>query len=87
MTAARGGRPGIALAVSDTGSGIDPEHIERIFYPFFSTKRNDGTGLGLSICRDIVRAHDGAIAVESVPGAGTRFSVWLPADGGEARRG
>jgi signal transduction histidine kinase len=86
-TEARAGRPGVVLAVSDTGSGIAPEHIERIFDPYFSTKRDDGTGLGLSICRDIVRAHDGAIAVESAPGAGARFSIWLPADRGEARRG
>jgi signal transduction histidine kinase len=87
-TAARAGRPGVALAVSDTGSGVAPEHVERIFDPFFSTKRSDGTGLGLSICRDIVRAHDGAIAVESAPGmTGARFSIWLPAEGGEARRG
>ena len=86
-TAARDGRPGVVLAVRDTGTGIPPDHIERIFDPFFSTKRNDGTGLGLSICRDIVRAHDGAIAVESAPGAGTCFSVWLPGDRGEARRG
>ena len=85
--AARDGRPGVALAVPDTGTGIAPDHIERIFDPFFSTKRNDGTGLGLSICRDIVRAHDGAITVESAPGAGACFSVWLPGDRREARRG
>jgi signal transduction histidine kinase len=87
MRAARDGRPGVALAVTDTGSGIAPEDIERIFDPFFSTKPNDGTGLGLSISRDIVRAHDGAITVERAPGAGARFSVWLPGDRGEAGRG
>jgi signal transduction histidine kinase len=84
---AREGRPGVELAVTDTGSGIAPEHLERIFDPFFSTKRSDGTGLGLSICRDIVRAHDGAITVESAPGAGARFSIWLPGEREEARRG
>ena len=84
-TAARDGRPGVALAVRDTGTGIPPDHLERIFDPFFSTKRNDGTGLGLSICQDIVRAHDGAIAVESAPGAGTCFSVSAaPGPGGGA---
>jgi signal transduction histidine kinase len=85
--AVRDGRPGIALAITDTGSGIAPEHLGRIFDPFFSTKRSGGTGLGLSICRDIVRAHEGAITVESVPGAGARFSVWLPGDRREGQRG
>ena len=84
---ARDGRPGVALAVTDTGSGIAPADLQRIFDPFFSTKRSDGTGLGLSICRDIVRAHDGAIAVESEPGAGARFSVWLPGDRRKERHG
>jgi signal transduction histidine kinase len=85
--AARDGRPGVELAVTDTGSGIAAEDLERIFDPFFSTKRSDGTGLGLSICRDIVRAHDGAISVESTPGAGARFSIWLPGEREEARHG
>ena len=75
--AARDGRPGVALAVRDTGTGIPPDHIERIFDPFFSTKRNDGTGLGLSICRDIVRAHDGAIAEY---GGGTRWRVEIKSE-------
>jgi signal transduction histidine kinase len=85
--AVRDGRPGIAVTVTDTGGGIAPEHLARIFDPFFSTKRSGGTGLGLSICRDIVRAHEGAITVESAPGAGARFSIWLPGDRAEARRG
>jgi signal transduction histidine kinase len=85
--AVRDGRPGIAVTVTDTGSGIAPEHLERIFDPFFSTKRGVGTGLGLGICRDIVRAHDGVITVESGPGAGARFSIWLPGARTEARRG
>jgi signal transduction histidine kinase len=85
--AARDGRPGIALDITDTGTGIAAEHLERIFDAFFSTKRSGGTGLGLSICRDIVRAHDGAITVESAPGAGARFSIWLPGDRREAPRG
>jgi signal transduction histidine kinase len=81
------GRAGVALAVTDTGTGIAPEHLERIFDPFFSTKPGGGAGLGLSICRDIVRAHEGAITVHSVPGSGARFSVWLPGDQPEAPRG
>jgi signal transduction histidine kinase len=80
----RDGRPGVALCVADTGTGISAENLEHIFDPFFSTKRGGGTGLGLSICRDIVRAHEGALTVESVPGAGARFTVWLPGDRREA---
>jgi signal transduction histidine kinase len=84
---ARDGHPGVVLAVTDSGTGIAPEDLDRIFDPFFSTKRSDGTGLGLSICRDIVRAHEGAITVQSAPGAGARFSIWLPGDRPEAPRG
>jgi two-component system, NtrC family, sensor kinase len=80
------GRAGIALCVTDTGTGIAPEDLERIFNPFFSTKGSGGTGLGLSICLDIVRAHEGTITVESAPGEGARFTVWLPGDRREARR-
>ena len=84
--AVRDGRAGVALAISDTGAGIAPEHIEHIFDPFFSTKRGGGTGLGLSICQDIVRAHEGMITVESSPGAGACFNVWLPGERREAQR-
>jgi len=83
---ARDGRAGVALSIADNGTGIAPEHLERIFDPFFSTKRSDGTGLGLSICRDIVRAHEGDITVESTPGAGACFTLWLPAEPREATR-
>ena len=77
--AARDGRAGVALAVADTGSGITPELHARIFEAFFSTKpRGQGTGLGLAISRDIVRAHRGDIQLESQPGAGSTFTVWLP---------
>jgi signal transduction histidine kinase len=85
--AARDGRTGVALTVTDTGTGIAPEHLERIFEPFFSTKANGGTGLGLSICRDIVRAHAGSIAADSGPATGTRFTVWLPVSPSEVPRG
>jgi signal transduction histidine kinase len=85
--AARDGRPGIALAITDSGTGVAPEDLERIFDPFFSTKRSGGTGLGLSICRDIVRAHEGVITVQSAVGVGARFSIWLPAHRPEAPRG
>jgi signal transduction histidine kinase len=69
----------IALAVRDTGSGIDPEHLEHLFDPFFSTKQvGEGTGLGLSIAWGIAREHGGWIGVESQPGDGSCFTLYLP---------
>jgi signal transduction histidine kinase/CheY-like chemotaxis protein len=69
----------IEIAVSDTGSGIPPEHLGRIFDPFFSTKgREKGTGLGLTISRQIVADHGGELAVRSGVGEGTTFTVRLP---------
>jgi signal transduction histidine kinase len=71
-------RPGsIQLIVADTGCGIPPDILPRIFDPFFST-RPGGTGLGLSISHGIVREHGGTIDVESAPGQGTRFTITLP---------
>ncbi|HUF79327.1 MAG TPA: ATP-binding protein [Thermoanaerobaculia bacterium] len=65
--------------VQDTGPGIPPEEIERIFEPFYSTKASQGgTGLGLSISHDIVRSHGGQLHVASEPGRGTRFRIELP---------
>ncbi len=65
--------------VGDTGSGIPPEQIARIYDPFFTTKAiGRGTGLGLSISYGIVREHDGAIQCESAVGQGTRFTLTLP---------
>lgn len=68
---------GVAIAVSDTGSGMPAEEQRRIFEPFYSRKRG-GTGLGLAIVRRIVSAHGGRIEVESAPGRGTRFTIRLP---------
>ncbi|RME49908.1 MAG: hypothetical protein D6796_04100, partial [Caldilineae bacterium] len=67
----------LAVTFTDTGPGIASENLSKIFEPLFTTKRS-GTGLGLSISYDIVRAHGGQITVESQPGDGTTFTVWLP---------
>ncbi len=67
------------VEISDTGSGIPPEQLARIYDPFFTTKAiGRGTGLGLSITYGIVREHDGAIRCDSAIGQGTRFTLTLP---------
>jgi signal transduction histidine kinase len=64
---------------ADTGVGISPENLQKIFEPFFSTKEDrDGTGLGLPISYRIVQHHGGRIDVESEPGKGTVFRIVLP---------
>jgi len=76
----------VALRVSDTGSGIPPDILDRIFDPFFTTKGADkGTGLGLSTVLGIVKGHGGFVQVYSHSGAGTTFTVYLPAAAPEAR--
>jgi signal transduction histidine kinase len=72
---------GVRLTLSDTGSGIEPENLKRLFQPFFSTKREEGTGLGLWVTYGIITQHGGTIRVRSrVTGVkrGTVFSVFLP---------
>jgi signal transduction histidine kinase len=76
-TRALGG--GVEIRIEDTGTGIPPETLERIFEPFYTTKpRGKGTGLGLLVTRGIVLEHGGAIDVESEIGKGTTFAIRLP---------
>lgn len=67
------------ISVEDNGRGIMPEHINRIFEPYFSTReKNEGTGLGLSVVHGIINDHAGAVTVESTPGVGSCFTLYLP---------
>ncbi len=72
------------IRVTDTGCGIPPEILDKIFEPFFTTKSQaekpdqQGTGLGLLICKDIMESYGGKITVESTPGQGAAFNLWLP---------
>jgi len=82
-----GASPGsfICLTVEDTGKGMDKETIEHIFEPFFTTKAPKGTGLGLSVVYGIVEDLGGWINVESLPGRGSKFMVYLPIATGSER--
>ena len=71
---------GIWLTFTDTGHGIASEDLPNIFDPFF-TRKAGGTGLGLAISYDIVQHHHGRIDVDSEPGRGTTFRIWLPTKG------
>jgi len=71
------GASALTISIADTGKGIPPEDLERVFEPFFSTKRK-GTGLGLAIVHQIVENHKGEIRVESREGEGTTFRITLP---------
>ena len=66
------------IDICDTGSGIEPDQLERIFEPFFTTKGENGTGLGLSVSYSIMQDHGGFIHVDSTPGQGTTFKLGLP---------
>jgi len=65
------------IIVSDTGKGIDPENLEKIFHAYYSTKTG-GSGLGLSASKKIIEAHNGSIKVDSIVGQGTSFTILLP---------
>ncbi|HEY5996145.1 MAG TPA: ATP-binding protein, partial [Candidatus Deferrimicrobiaceae bacterium] len=88
LDAGPGKPPGdyVRLEVVDNGQGMDSNTIEKIFDPYFTTKKKgEGTGLGLSIVESIVRKHGGTIAVQSEPGAGTTFLIDLPVAQGNFR--
>lgn len=76
--------PFVDLLVRDTGHGLPPEQLRRIFEPYYTTKSGPdatgkgGTGLGLSTCKEIIEAHQGRIRVDSAPGKGTAFTLRLP---------
>jgi two-component system, NtrC family, sensor kinase len=76
----------VNLSVEDTGYGIPPENMDKLFNPFFTTKPvGKGIGIGLSTCYSIVREHHGVIEVASEVGIGTHFTVKLPLDSGQSR--
>lgn len=71
----------VVVSVADTGEGITPENMRQLFQPLFTTKPK-GIGLGLVVCKNIVDANGGVIEVESEPGKGATFAVWLPVHAG-----
>jgi PAS domain S-box-containing protein len=78
--------PGVLISVTDQGSGIPPEHLDRVFDKFYRSgddlvRKTNGVGLGLYICKSIVEHHGGRIWVESTPGEGSTFKFTLPQDG------
>jgi two-component system NtrC family sensor kinase len=78
---------GVQIEVIDTGHGIDPEHIHRIYDPFFTTKgSHKGTGLGLSVTYGIIQEHGGAIKVYNQPGGGARFHLEFPSVTAKSRK-
>jgi len=69
----------VQISVTDTGSGILPDHMDKLFDPFFTTKAvGKGTGLGLAVSAGIIQRHGGTITVKSKPGSGATFTIWLP---------
>lgn len=76
--AERDGHQGVAIEVTDTGIGMSTEVIEKIFDPFYTTKRRQGTGLGLSISQTLIKRQGGQITAESSVGSGSTFTMWLP---------
>ena len=67
----------LAVTISDSGSGIEPDALKDIFNPFYSTK-GGGLGLGLALSLKVIEEHGGTLKVDSEPGKGTTFTVYLP---------
>ena len=80
VTSRQGDSDEVVIEVTDTGHGIHASDLPKIFRTFFTTKQKKGMGLGLSICESIMKAHGGRIAVESTPGRGATFSLYLPVE-------
>ena len=78
LISTRQNHTGVLVAVHDSGPGIDPEHLDRVFNSFYTTKPS-GTGMGLSICRSIIDAHGGRLWAEANEPRGTIFQFTLPA--------
>jgi two-component system NtrC family sensor kinase len=76
----------VKITIADTGKGMDAKHLEKVFMPFFTTKKvGKGTGLGLPISLNIIEGFGGKMTVESTPGVGTAFAILLPASGKPGR--
>ena len=67
------------VSISDTGSGISPDNLEKIFERYYTTKEA-GSGLGLAVVDRVIKAHNGYLKIKSTPGKGTEFSIFLPVD-------
>ena len=78
LISTREDQTGVVVAVRDSGPGIDPEHLDRVFEAFYTTK-SSGTGMGLSICRSIIHAHGGKLWAEANEPRGAVFQFTLPA--------
>jgi len=75
----RAEKNGVLVSVQDSGPGMTPETLQRVFDPFFTTREaGQGTGLGLSLSRQIAEAHGGSLSLQSQPGSGTTATLWLP---------
>lgn len=67
----------VTVSIADSGTGVAPQDLDKIFEPFYTTKTN-GTGLGLTVCHNIIANHGGRVSFDCAPGQGSTFTVWLP---------